>query len=167
MTDDARVELESGRFDPLARSRVARVEDRHVVFLRHLVDRVEEGEEILLRVDILFAVSGEEDISSLFEAETLMDVGGFDLREIGVEHLGHRGAGDIGSLFGESAIGEVTPRVFGVRHIDVGDDIDDTAIRLFGKTFVFAAVSGFHVEYRDMQSLGADNGKTGVGVAED
>ena len=57
--------------------------------------------------------------------------------------------------------------MFGVRHIDVGDDIDDTAIRLFGETFVFAAVSGFHVEDRDMESLGADHGKTGVGVAED
>lgn len=34
------------------------VEDGHVVLLRHLVDSSEEGEEVLLRVDIFLAVNG-------------------------------------------------------------------------------------------------------------
>ena len=37
---------------------MATVEDGHVVLFRHLVDSSEEGEEVLLRVDIFLTVGG-------------------------------------------------------------------------------------------------------------
>lgn len=58
MLNDSRVKLEAGGGKTIAGTGVATVEDGHVVFLRHLVDSSEEGEEVLLRVDIFLAVSG-------------------------------------------------------------------------------------------------------------
>ena len=42
VADDPRVKREAGGFQALPRARVARVQDRHVVFLRHRVDGIEE-----------------------------------------------------------------------------------------------------------------------------
>ena len=42
MADDPRVKREAGGFQALPRARVARVQYRHVVFLRHSVDGIEE-----------------------------------------------------------------------------------------------------------------------------
>ena len=57
--------------------------------------------------------------------------------------------------------------MLGVADVDVGDYVDDSAVGFFGEAFVFAAVAGFHVEYRDMEAFGADDGEAGVGVAQD
>ena len=53
---DAAVELETARLEAVAAAGVTAVEDGHVVLLCHLVYGIEEGEEILLRVDVFFAV---------------------------------------------------------------------------------------------------------------
>ena len=57
MLNDAWVELEAACCKTIAAARVAAVEYRHVVFLCELVDGIEEREEVLLGVDILFAMS--------------------------------------------------------------------------------------------------------------
>lgn len=76
------------------------VEDGHVVLLRHLVDSSEEGEEVLLRVDIFLAMGRQENILAFLQAETLVDVAGFDLSEVVVEDFRHGGSCDIGALLG-------------------------------------------------------------------
>lgn len=54
-----------------------------------------------------------------------------------------------------------------VGHVNITDDVDDTAIGLFRETFVFAAVAGLHVEDRNVKSLRSDNAEAAVGVAKD
>ena len=61
------------------------VEDGHVVLFRHLVDSSEEGEEVLLRVDIFLAMGGQENILAFLQAEALVDVAGLDIGEVVVE----------------------------------------------------------------------------------
>ena len=164
VADDARVELESAGFQALAAAGVAAVEDGHVVFPGHGVDGAEEAEEVLLGVDVFFAVGAEEDVFALLQAQALMDVGGFNLGEVLVQDFGHGGAGDVGAFLGEAAVGEVPACVFAVGHVDIGDD---AAVGLFGEAFVLAAVAGFHVEDGDVEALGADDAEAAVGVAED
>ena len=79
---------------------MATVEDGHVILLRHLVDSSEEGEEVLLRVDILLTVSGQENVLAFLQAEALVDVAGLDIGEIVVEDFCHGGPCDIGALLG-------------------------------------------------------------------
>lgn len=146
---------------------MATVEDGHVVFLRHLVDSSEEGEEVLLRVDIFLTVSGQENVLAFLQAEALVDVAGLDIGEVVVEDFRHGGSCDIGALLGQAAVGEVSSCVLRVGHIHVGDDIDNTAVGLLGQTLVFAAVAGLHVENGDMESLGSDDAEAAVGVAKD
>lgn len=55
--NNARIQLESAGFEALARARMAAVQDGHVVLIGHFVDGVEEAEEVLLGVDVLFTVS--------------------------------------------------------------------------------------------------------------
>ena len=166
VANDARIELEAARLQPLPGARVAGVQDGHIVFGGHLIDGVEEREEVLLGVDILLAVSGEEDILTFFETQTLVNVAGLNLGQVVVQHFCHRGAGDVGALFGEAGVGEVTAGVLAVGHVHVRDDVHDAAVGLLGQAFVLATVAGFHVEDRDMETLGADDGEAGVGVAQ-
>ena len=57
--------------------------------------------------------------------------------------------------------------MFGIRHIDVGNDIDNSAVRFFGQTFVLAAVARFHMENGDMKPLCGDCRKAGISIPED
>ena len=65
----AAVEFESALFKAFARARMAAVEDGHVVLLGHGVDGVEERQEVLLGVNILLAMSRQQNIFAFFEAE--------------------------------------------------------------------------------------------------
>ena len=56
--------------------------------------------------------------------------------------------------------------MFGVTHIDIGNDIDDPAVGLFRQTFVKTPVPRFHMEDRDMQALCTDDAQTAVGIAK-
>ena len=145
---------------------MATVEDGHVVLFRHLVDSSEEGEEVLLRVDIFLAMGGQENILAFLQAEALVDVAGLDIGEVVVEDFRHGGPCDIGALLGQTAVGEVSSCVLRIGHIHVGDDIDDTAVGLLGQALVLAAVAGLHVENGDMESLGSDDAEATVGVAK-
>ena len=143
------------------------VEDGHVVLLRHLVDSSEEGEEVLLRVDVFLAVSGQENVLAFLQTEALVDVAGLDIGKVVVEDFRHGGSCDIGALLGQAAVGEVSSCMLRVGHIHVGNDIDDTAVGLLGQALVLAAVAGLHVENGDMESFGSDNAEAAVGVAKD
>ncbi len=60
------VELESGGFEAFPASRVAGIQDRHIVSFRHPIDRGEETDEISVVVDVFFAVSGKQNIFAFF-----------------------------------------------------------------------------------------------------
>lgn len=143
------------------------VEDGHIVLFRHLVDSSEEGEEVLLRVDIFLAMGGQENILAFLQTEALVHVAGLDIGKVVVENLRHGGPCDIGALLRQTAVGEVSSCVLRVGHVNITDDVYDTAIGLFRETFVFAAVAGLHVEDRNVKSLRSDNAEAAVGVAKD
>lgn len=142
------------------------VEDGHVVLFRHLVDSSEEGEEVLLRVDVFLTMGGQENILAFLQAEALVDVAGLDIGEVVVENFCHGGPCDIGALLGQAAVGEVSSCVLRIGHVHVGNDIDDTAVGLLGQALVLAAVAGLHVENGDMESLCSDNAEAAIGVAK-
>lgn len=142
------------------------VEDGHVVLLRHLVDSSEEGEEVLLRVDIFLAMGGQENVLAFLQAEALVDIAGLDIGEVVVEDFRHGGPSDIGALLRQAAGSEVSSCVLRVGHVHVGNDIDDTAVGLLGQALVLAAVASLHVEDRNMETLGSDNAEAAVGVAK-
>ena len=79
VADDARVELEAARLQPLPGARVAGVQNRHIILRRHLIDGIEQAQEVLFRVDVLLAVGAQEDVLALLEAQALVDVAGLDL----------------------------------------------------------------------------------------
>ena len=56
--------------------------------------------------------------------------------------------------------------MLGIGHVHIADDIYDAAVGLFGQALIFAAVTGFHVENRDVQALGRNGRKTAVGITE-
>lgn len=143
------------------------VEDGYVVLLRHLVDSSEEGEEVLLRVDIFLAMGGQENILAFLQAKALVDVAGLDIGEVVVENFCHGGPCDIGALLGQTAVGEVSSCVLRIGHIHVGDDIDDTAVGFLGQALVLAAVTSLHVEDRNVKSLRSDDAEAAIGVAKD
>ena len=163
----ARVELEARGLQALAGARVAGVQDRHVVFLRKRVDGGEQAREVALGVDVLLAVGREQHVALGLKAELGQDVGGLDLAQVGAQDLGHGRASDVSALRGAAGVLQVAAGVLGVCQVDVGDNIDDTAVGLLGQALVLAAVARLHVEDGDVKALGRDGGKAAVGVAQD
>ena len=166
MLNHATVQDKTGGLKPLPRARVAAVQNRHIILLRHGVDGREEGEEVLFRVDILLPMGAQQDVLTLLQPQPLMDIRRLDLGKILMQDLRHRAAGDIGALLGEAAVGQIAAGVLGVGHVDIGDDVDNTTIRLLRQAFVLAAVAGLHVEDGDVQTLGADDAEAGVRVPQ-
>ena len=82
MLDYPLVELKTTRLEAIPRTRMAAIEDRHIVFLSHLVDSGEEGRKVLLSVDILLSMSAEEYVFAFLQAETGMNVARLDFAEI-------------------------------------------------------------------------------------
>ena len=144
---------------------MAGVENRHIVFFRHFIDCRKQACEVLLGINIFFAVCREQNISALFQSEARMNVACLDFGKVVMKHFRHGRAGHISTFFGQPAVGKIPASVFGIGHIDVGNDIDDSSVCFFRQTFVLAAVSGFHMEDRDMQSFGSDDRKAAVGIA--
>ena len=50
--------------------------------------------------------------------------------------------------------------MLGIAHVDVADDVNDATVSLLRQTLVLAAVAGFHVEDRNVQTLCADDTQT-------
>ena len=166
MLNHALVELEARCGETITAARVAAVQNRHVVLLGHLVDGGKEAREVLLGINILFAVGAEQNVLTLFEPETLMNVARLDCRQILVQNFGHGAARNIGAFLRQTTVGQVAAGVLGVGHVHVADDVHDAAVGLLWQAFILAAVARFHVENRDVQALGRNGGKTAVGVAE-
>ena len=57
MLNNTPVKLETAGFQTLPASRMATVENRKIVLLRHSINGIEEREEVLLCVNVLLAVS--------------------------------------------------------------------------------------------------------------
>lgn len=70
---------------------MATVEDGHIVLLRHLVDSCEEGEEVLLGINVFLTVSRQENVLAFLQAKALVDVAGLDIGEVVVENFRHGG----------------------------------------------------------------------------
>ena len=79
MLDHAPVELETALLQPFSAARMTGIEDRHVVLFRHAVDRREQAREVLLRVDVLLAMCGEQDVLALCKSQPGVDVARLDL----------------------------------------------------------------------------------------
>lgn len=162
----SRIKFETCSLKAVTAPGMATVENRHVILLGHCVYRIEKAEEVLLRVDVLFAVSTQQDVVPLLESESLVYIGCLDLGKVLMEHLGHGRTGDVCTLTGKSAFSKVSSCMLGVGEIDVRDDVHDTAVRLLRKAFVFAAVAGLHVENRNVEPFCPDDTQTAVGVAK-
>jgi hypothetical protein len=90
-----------------------------------------------------------------------------DILVVGMEHLCHGRARNVGTLLGQSAFVEIFSRMLGVSKIYVGDDNHDSSVGFLGQTFVLATVARLHMENGNVQPLCRDGGKAGVGIAED
>ncbi len=107
--DDARIQLKSGGLETLARARMATVQNRHIVLNSHGVDGVEQRQEVLLCVNVLFAVSAQQDVPALLQAQPLMNIRSLYLSQVLVQHLGHRRTGHVGTLLGQATICQIPP----------------------------------------------------------
>lgn len=166
MLDDTWVELETTCCKAIATAWVATVKYRHIVFLCHFVDGVEEQHKVSLGVNVLFAVGRKENVLAFLKTETLVNIACLYLCEVVVQHFCHGRTSDVGTFLGQPAVGKVATGVFRVCHVHIGNNVNDTTVGLLGQTFVLTAVSCFHMEDRNMQTLGSDDAKAGVGVAE-
>ena len=164
--DDPSVQLEAARLQSLPRPRMAAVQHGHVVFPGHGVYRAEQAREVPLGVDVLLPVGREEDVLPFLQPQPPVNVRGLYLLQVAVQHLRHRGAGNVRPLLRQAALDEVSPRVLRVAQVNVGDDVHYPPVGLLRKALVLAPVPRLHVEDRDVEPLSADNAQAAVRVAK-
>ena len=164
---DAGVQPEIHRLQPLAAARMAGVQNGHVIGLGQAVDGGEQVEEVLLGVDVLFPVGGQQHILVRFQAQTFQHVAGLDLGKVGVQYLGHGAAGHKGALLGGALGIQVAAGMLGVAHVHVGNVVDDAAVGLLRQALVKAAVAGLHVEDGMCSRLAPMAHRQLLGVAQD
>lgn len=82
MTDYKRMQLETALLKPFAAAGMTAVDDWHLIFLSDGVDGVEKRSEILLGVNVLFAMSAEKNIFPFLETETFVNIARLYVREI-------------------------------------------------------------------------------------
>ena len=136
---------------------MARVQDRHIVFLCHLIDGVEKRQEILLGVDVLLAMGRQQNVFTFLQAQPFMNVGCLNLRQVVMQHLCHRGSGHISAFLRKPSVCQIAPCVLRISHIDIGNDVHNTTISLLRQALVLAAVTGLHVEDGNMEPLCANH----------
>ena len=166
MPDDPPVQLEAARLQSLPRPRMAAVQHRHVVFPGHRVYRAEQAREVPLGVDVLLPVGREEDVLPFLQPQPPVNVRGLYLLQVAVQHLSHRGAGNVRPLLRQAALDEVSPRVLRVAQVNVGDDVHYPPVGLLRKALVLAPVPGLHVEDRDVEPLRTYHAQAAVRVAQ-
>ena len=129
---------------------MAGVKDRHIVLLRHGIDRREQLDKIAIRINVFLPMCREQNVLSLGQSQALVDITCFNLVQIGVQYLGHGAASYEGALLRQSALHQIPACVFRIAEIDIADNIHDTAIRLLRQTLILAAVSRLHMEDRNV-----------------
>ena len=83
-----------------------------------------------------------------------------------MQHLSHGTSRHVGTLLGQTAVSQIPARMLRVRHVHIADDVHNASVCLFWQTLVFATVSCFHMEDRDMKPLGTNYAQAGVGIAQ-
>ena len=164
--NDAPVQLESAFLQSLTAPGVAGVQHRQVILLRHGVYRREERTEILIRVDILLPVGREQNVLAFFQTEPGVNVAGLDLRKILMQHLRHGAAHHEGTLLGNPCGVQIAPCMLGIAEVHIGGHIHNAAVRFLRQALVKAAVPGLHVENRNVQPLGGDDGQAGIRIPQ-
>ena len=166
MSDYSLIKLESACLKTVSASRMTGIKDRHVVFFCHFVNCGEETCKVLLGINILLSVSREKDVLSLLKTKAKMDITCLNLSKVITKNLCHRRAGYVCTLLGQACVRKITTSVLGVCHVYVRDDVNNTAVSLLGKALILTSIARFHVEDRNMKSLGTDYRKARIGVTK-
>ena len=145
---------------------MAAIENRHIIFLCHLIDSGKKRQKILLGINVLFTVSREQDILTLLQAKTLVNIAGLNLGKVLMQHLCHRTTSNIGTFLGQTTVSEITTRMLRVCHIDIADNVHNATVGLFRQTLILTPVTSFHVEDGDMQALSSNHTQARVGIPQ-
>lgn len=108
----ALVQLKTRLLQALFAPGMAAVQYRHVVLLRHFIDGSKQAGKVLLCVYVFFPMGRKQNVFALFQAQTRMDVAGFNLCKVLVEHLSHGTTSNIGAFFGQAVLCKITTSVF-------------------------------------------------------
>ena len=111
MGDYARIQPEAGRLQPFPASRMAGVENRHIVLFSHGVDGCKQCGEIGVRVNILLPMGRQQDVLPLGQPQTLMDIARFNSLQVGSQNLRHGAAHHKGAFLRHAAFHQVAARV--------------------------------------------------------
>ena len=160
------VQFKAGSFQPFPASRMAGIQDRHIIFLGHLVNCRKEAQEVLFHVDIFFPVCGQQNVFPLFQSQPGMHVRRLDLLQVVMQHLCHWTPRHIGALLRQPAVRQIPARVLRICQIHVRNDINDPPVGFFRQALILAPVPGLHVENRNMQPLCPNHGQAAVRVSQ-
>jgi len=111
---DTRIQLEATLFQTVLAARMAGVQNGHIVLFCQSVDRGEQAQEVLFRVDVLLPVGRQQNVLVLFQPQTLQHIAFLDLLQIHVQHLRHGRASLVGALLGKSGIRQILSGKLGV-----------------------------------------------------
>ena len=138
----------------------------HVIFLGHSVNRAEKGQEVLLRVNVLFPVRGKHDVFTFLEMQPLVNIAGLYFRQVLMQDFRHGRTGYVCTFFRHARSVQVSAGMLRIAEVHIGNDVHNTAVGLLRQALVKAAVACLHMEDGDMQTFRAYHAQAGVRVSQ-
>ena len=136
------------------------------IFLGHSVNRAEKGQEVLLRVNVLFPVRGKQDVFTFLEMQPLMNIARLYFGQILMQDFRHGRTGYVCTFFRHARSVQVSAGMLRIAEVHIGNDVHNTAVGLLRQALVKAAVACLHMEDGDMQTFRAYHAQAGVRVSQ-
>lgn len=84
------IQLKARSLQAFAGTRMARIKDGHIILLCQLVNRIEQAQEVFLRIDILLTMGAQKNVLPFLQSQPCMNVASLNICQIIVQHLSHR-----------------------------------------------------------------------------
>ena len=159
------IKLEARSLQTLTTTRMATIQNWHIVLLCHLINSCEQTHKVLLCIDILLTMGTQQDIFALFQSKLRMNIAGLNLCQILMQHLSHRATSHISTLLRQSTICQIAAGMLTISHIHIADDIHDATVCLLWQTLILTSVTSLHVEDGDVQTLSTNHAQARIGIA--
>ena len=167
MLNHTLVKLKATCCKAVAATRVATVQNRHVILFSHLVDCRKETIEVLFSIDIFFAVGAQQNVLALGKTKARMNIACFDRNQVLVQDFCHRATRHVSTFLGQATVRQITASMFRISHIHIANNINDAAVSFFGQAFILATVPRFHMENGNVQALCRNCRKAAISIAKD
>ena len=160
------MELKPTLFNVLFAAWMGRINNRHPIMLRDIVDGGHQRHKILFVINILLTMCGKEDIFPLLQPQGLQNIASFNAIHMISQHFPHRRTSYENRLSVNPFRQKIAPGMLCIWEVNIRNMIHNLSIDHFTDVPIPAAVSSLHMENRDFQPFCGDRRQSRIRITQ-